>query len=118
LLRHPYASRLNAQWAEDDQAILDDLVTQYLKNCFDDELADCSDEDELQNLSESLDTISSCCGVNVTGYQDQISDRIGELSGPEPDDDDRGIRTWNHRQDDNPHVNPEAEVKRLFDGMR
>jgi len=113
-----YASGQSAQWTEDDQAVLDDLAAQYLGNGFDGELGDCSNEGELQSLSENLDAISSCCGMNVTRYQDQINDRIGELPDPEPDDDGWGTRTWDRDRILNTNVNPEAEVKRLFEGLR
>ena len=53
----------------------------------------------------------------MTDLQIEVNDRIAELSDPEPDDDDRPIRSWDEAQDDI-RINPAEEVKRLFDGLR
>jgi hypothetical protein len=113
-----YASGGSAHWSKDDQQLLDDLAERYLENGFNEELADCSDIEECDYLSGTLDVISNCCGLDVAGCRDQINERMADLADPEPDDDDREVRTWEHDRDENPLLNPEAEVRRLFDGLR
>lgn len=112
-----YAAGTNARWSPNDQIALVACFTQYLGDEFYSEIVDSEGEDHLLSLSDALESIGNCCGIDVRSYQDHINERIGELA-PGDNDDDHGTRQWEGSDQPTSERTQEAEVKRLFDGLR
>jgi hypothetical protein len=113
-----YAAGESVPWTEHDRNRLGAVVDRYLEKEFWQELGDYG-PDELEGLSDSLGTIGSCLGLDVTDHDIQVHERKAELESeePDPDDDDRLPRNWDEAEGD-VRINPEEEVNRLFDGLR
>ena len=112
-----YASSKNAKWGDEDEKLLVRIFESYLEYEFDQDLADCGDEQDYENLSETLETISDWCGISVQKFEGQIRDRIDELPKPE-EEYDREARQWESTDQPLSERLQEVEVKRLFDGLR
>ena len=84
---------------------------------FDEELGDCTTEDELTDLSDRLRVISHWGNVDVSAYQDQISEAIAELQSEEQDEVEE-VRDWDQPSTVMSAHRQELEIRRLFDGLR
>jgi hypothetical protein len=89
----------------------------YLNHEFDSELADCDTEAGLEELLDRLNSISNSCGIGVEIYEAQIHDRIAELTRTD-ESEDRPVRQWEASTQPTSEAQQEAEVRRLFDGLR
>ena len=107
-----YAAGEGVSWTEDDRSRLFALADRYLDKEFWEELGDY-DPNDLAGLSQSLDTIGSYRGLDITDLQSWCTSVYGGSSDLDPDDDDQPIRSWDEAQDDI-RINPAEEVKRLF----
>ena len=112
-----YATGTNARWSANDQTALVACFRRYLGDEFYSEIVDCDGEDHLSTLSDTLESIGNCCGINVQRYLDNINERISELASGS-DDDDHEARQWEGSGQPTDERTQEAEVKRLFDGLR
>jgi hypothetical protein len=113
-----YAQGKGSHWTDRDQQALIGTFNSYLENGFDNEFADRdSDPGDLLAFSNAVESMGTWCQVNVTGYLDQISERINELTRPD-EEDDRPVRQWEGSGQPMPEILQEAEVRRLFGGFR
>lgn len=110
-----YADGPKSRFADGDSEILTDAIDRYFDEGFDQEFSDYSEESELGNFRERLEQIGSWAGRDVDKYLDQIDEVIGQI--PEPDYDDGPAGGWNQNSHGSP-IAEEAEIDRLFDGLR
>lgn len=111
-----YADENSARWTDQDRVALVYSFEEYLKRDFDEELANCSEQRELEEMSGTLDGIASWCGVDIAIYQDAIAERESEIARPD-DDDDGQVHQWQSAAQPKPESVQEEEVRRLFDGL-
>jgi hypothetical protein len=112
-----YATGTNARWSPDDQTALVGCFVRYLGDEFYSEIVDCEGEDHLLSLSDAVESIGKACGIDVQRCLDHINERISELS-PDGNDDDHEARQWEGSGQPTNERTQEAEVERLFDGLR
>jgi hypothetical protein len=113
-----YAEGKGSRWSDGDQRALVESFETYLEGDFDEEFTDRdSDPGDLQTFSDTLRSIAKWCHVPVGGHLDQIAERIAELTET-PDEDDRPVRQWEGATQSIEPKTEEAEVRRLFDGLR
>jgi hypothetical protein len=112
-----YASGEDARWTEGDEQTLAAAFKGYLGGAFRQELYDCNDEQDFDNLSETIGAIAEWCGVDVSRYEERIRDLQSELPSRQ-DEEDRWARQWEGAGQPQSERMQELEVKRLFDGLR
>jgi hypothetical protein len=112
-----YAESKNARWTKEEQKTLVGIAERYFDSTFDEELADSTTERELEDLSETLGGIGRWCAIDIDGYQDQINQAIADLPQSEGED-DQAPHQWERTGQPMSEQTQEAEVRRLFDGLR
>ncbi|MGD0635369.1 MAG: hypothetical protein ABSA13_14015 [Beijerinckiaceae bacterium] len=113
-----YAGGQVPTWDEEDQTKLNESFEYYLENRYSEELGDCSEVSELENMASALAMIGAMCGYDTSEYVREIEERLSELTRPD-EDDDRPAQRWEGEPSAPMSERMvEIEVGRLFDGLR
>lgn len=112
-----YAGASNSRWADTDQQILVGCFEHYLSAEFEFELANCDNVSECEELSTRLDYSANWCDVDIGAYEAEIAERISEMGDAE-DEDNSDARNWEQSGRRVSEPSQEAEIARLFDGLR
>jgi Restriction endonuclease len=112
-----YGEAETAHWSKNEQQALVNIVEYYLENTFDEELGNLMDERELENFSETIGGMGHWCGIDVDSYQDQIGERIESLRQA-AEENEEPPRRWEGTDHPMSEQMQEAEIRRLFDGLR
>jgi hypothetical protein len=127
LTPYPYSEDLAAmaayaedgdRWNDEDRQRLTNALKRYLDGGFGTELREASSEGELYELRERLETLSRWSGVAMEHECAMVQDRIAELAAESEEGDDPPVRAGGTQQPVGPQDVQEAEVRRLFDGLR
>jgi hypothetical protein len=112
-----YIRRENSVCSETDQEALEAAVVDFFENTFEDELQECSDEEELNDLSATVKKMGRQCDLDVDEFQDRIDERAADFV-PEEYDDDEGPRSWERSSSASSEFSQDVEVDRLFGGLK
>lgn len=112
-----YAESEKAHWSETEQQTLVEIAQYYLDNYFDDELDNIDDESDLQDFHDIIGAIGSWCGIDVDSRQYQISERIDSIR-ERAEEDEAPVHRWDGGDLPMSEQAQEAEIRRLFDGLR
>ena len=112
-----YAEDAGQNWTDDDRKSLIKSFENYLENAFSDELANCSSESELSELSGQIDRIGEFCDIDVSDFQEKIDEQLADLQRPDEDDFERPSAGQQTKSEMSSGHQEEAEVVRLFDGL-
>ncbi len=113
-----YADGQVPTWNKADQTKLNKSFEHYFESRYSEELGDCSDISDLENMANALEMIGAMCGHDTSEYQREIEERVSELTAPDEDDDRPAQRWEGERGAPMSERMEEIEVGRLFDGLR
>jgi hypothetical protein len=84
----------------------------YLRDTFENDFADYTAENELEELVEQITDVGASCEVDVTRERALIKERLSNRDEP-PEDDDQAVHQGETNAEPTAHETQEAEIHRL-----